>query len=127
MLVRSRKGSLFALFSPKLWTVLNQYGAGGPCVMGVRERSPGIEFENLSLDQFKLEDAACAKAGCRIGDRSDRDRIGKGSAKKLRTKSLLHILPAVGEEIQWLTPNSLCSGTGYSDSGKSRPLPRGSE
>ncbi len=54
MLVRSRKGSLFALFSPKLWTVLNQYGAGGPCVMGLREWPPDIEFENLSFDQFKL-------------------------------------------------------------------------
>jgi hypothetical protein len=28
--------------------------------MGLREWPPGIEFENLSLDQFKLEDAASA-------------------------------------------------------------------
>ena len=53
MLVYGHKRSLFALFSPKLWTVLNQYGAGGPCVMSFREWPPGIEFENLSLDQFK--------------------------------------------------------------------------
>src|SRR6266536_3818656 len=33
--------SLFALFSPKLWTVLNQYGAGGPCIMGLHEWRPG--------------------------------------------------------------------------------------
>jgi hypothetical protein len=26
-----------ARFSPKLWTVLNQYGAGGPYVMGLHE------------------------------------------------------------------------------------------
>src|SRR6266487_5978275 len=41
--------SPFALFSPKLWTVLNQYGAGRPCVMGLYEWLPGHEFENLSL------------------------------------------------------------------------------
>jgi hypothetical protein len=28
--------------------------------MDLREWPPGIEFENLSLDQFKLEDAASA-------------------------------------------------------------------
>jgi len=28
--------------------------------MGLREWPPGIEFENLSLDQFKLEDAFSA-------------------------------------------------------------------
>jgi hypothetical protein len=61
MLVRSRKGSLFALFSPRLWTVLNQYGAGKHCMMGLREWPPGIEFENLSPDQFKLEDAASVR------------------------------------------------------------------
>ena len=60
MLVYGHKRSLFALFSPKLWTVLNQYEAGESCVMGLREWPPGIEFENLSLDQFKLEDAASA-------------------------------------------------------------------
>jgi hypothetical protein len=62
MLARSRKHSLFALFSPKLWTAMNQYGAGGPCIIGLREWSPGVELENMSLDQFELEDAASAKA-----------------------------------------------------------------
>src|SRR6266702_4046369 len=81
MLVRSRKGSLFAPFSPKLWTVLNQYGAGEPCVMGLREWPPGIEFENLSLDQFKLEDAAsanCSKLQPRSNLRRGSGRIFLG-------------------------------------------------
>ena len=49
MLVRSRKGSLFALFSPKLWTVLNQYGLGRPCVTGLYELLLAMKFEDLSL------------------------------------------------------------------------------
>jgi len=49
MLVRSRKRSLFALFSPKLWTVLNQYGAGGRCVTSLYELLLGRKFENQSL------------------------------------------------------------------------------
>jgi hypothetical protein len=73
MLVRNCKGSLFPLLSPKLWTVLNQYGAGGPCVMGLREWPPGIEFENLSLDRFKLEDAASGSRAA-IGDTTIKPR-----------------------------------------------------
>src|SRR6266436_5181504 len=49
MLVRSRKGSLFALFSPKLWTVLNQYGLGTPYVTGLYELLLALKFEDLSL------------------------------------------------------------------------------
>jgi hypothetical protein len=37
------------LFSPKLWTALNQYGAGGPCVTDLYELLLGIELEGLSL------------------------------------------------------------------------------
>jgi hypothetical protein len=51
MLVRSRKHSPFALFSPKLCTALNQYGAGGPCVTGLYELLLGMKFEDLSLER----------------------------------------------------------------------------
>jgi hypothetical protein len=67
MLVRIRKGSLFALFSPKLWTVLNQYGAGRPCVMGLREWPPDIEFENLSFDRHAVLGDVGTIISCRLG------------------------------------------------------------
>jgi hypothetical protein len=51
MLVRGRKHSLFALFSPKLWTVLIQYGAGAPCFTGLYELLLGIGLEDLSLGE----------------------------------------------------------------------------
>jgi hypothetical protein len=37
--------SLFNLFSRKLWTVLDQYGAGGPCMMAFVNGDLGTEFE----------------------------------------------------------------------------------
>jgi hypothetical protein len=43
MLVHGRKRSLFALFSPKLWTALNQYGAGRPCIASLYEWLQGHE------------------------------------------------------------------------------------
>jgi len=49
ILVHGPPRSLLALFSPKLWTVLNQYGAGGPFVTGAYEWPLGIKFEDLSL------------------------------------------------------------------------------
>jgi hypothetical protein len=66
-LAHGYKRSLFALFSPKLWTALNQYGAGDPCVMRLHEWPHSIEFENLSLDQFNLKDAATDGATKALG------------------------------------------------------------
>jgi hypothetical protein len=51
MLLPGRKRSLFALFSPKLCTVLNQYGVGGPYITGAYEGLLGIKFEDLSLGE----------------------------------------------------------------------------
>ena len=45
MLVRGRKSSLLALFSPKLCTVLNHTELEGLAMMGLRESSLGIELE----------------------------------------------------------------------------------
>jgi hypothetical protein len=91
MLVRSRKRSLFALFSPKLWTVLNQYGAGKPCVTDLYELLVGIEFENLSLGrklrceslsgEYPMTDyGACRNVGAAAGARNGMIQSRRGYA-----------------------------------------------
>jgi hypothetical protein len=90
MLVRSRKRSLFALFSPKLWTVLNQYGAGKPCVTDLYELLLGIEFENLSLlrklrceplsDRSSGILTACRNVGAAAGARNGMIQSRRGCA-----------------------------------------------
>jgi len=50
MWVRGHNRSVSGPFSPKLSTALNQYGAGGPSVIGLIDGQLGMEFENLSLE-----------------------------------------------------------------------------
>jgi hypothetical protein len=51
--------------------------------MGLREWPPGIEFENLSLDRFKLEDAASGSRAA-IGDTTIKPRRRAASIKRPR-------------------------------------------
>jgi hypothetical protein len=74
MSVGSRKPSLFALISPRLWTGLNQYGAEAACGTGLYELLLSMKFEVLlptnhgkctrGIAAQALATCLCAYLGC---------------------------------------------------------------
>jgi hypothetical protein len=69
--------SLFAVFSPKLWTVLNRTQLEDPCLTGVYGRLLGTKFEDLSLGETSVRNS-------KLSSRRDQPAHGKGAHEEPR-------------------------------------------